>query len=30
MTTTTGNPHTYTPADQGRTRHLLLRDDRGA
>ena len=29
MTTTTGNPHTYTPADQGRARHLLLRDDRG-
>src|SRR5215468_10255222 len=29
MTATTGNPHTCTPADQGRTRQVLLRDDRG-
>jgi hypothetical protein len=29
MTTTTSNPHTDSPADQGRTRHVLLRDDRG-
>ena len=29
MTTTTGNAHAYRPADQGRTRHVLLQDDRG-
>ena len=27
MTTTTGNTHTGNPAGQGRTRHVLLRDD---
>ena len=29
MTTTTRNTHTGSPADQGRTRHVLLRDDQG-
>ena len=29
MTTTTGNPHTRSPADQGRSRHVLLGDDQG-
>jgi hypothetical protein len=29
MTTTTGNTHTGKPAGQGRTRHVLLRDDLG-
>jgi hypothetical protein len=29
MTATTGNPHTCTPAGQGRTRHVLLGNDQG-
>jgi len=29
MTTTTGNPHTRSAADQGRSRHVLLGDDQG-
>ena len=29
MTTTTGDTHACRPADQGRTRHVLLHDDRG-
>ena len=29
MTTTTGNTHARRPADQRRTRHILLQDDRG-
>ena len=29
MTTTTGSIHAYRPADQGRTRHVLLQDDQG-
>ena len=29
MTTTTGNTHACRPADQERTRHVLLQDDRG-
>jgi len=29
MTTTTGNTHACRPAGQGRTRHVLLQDDRG-
>jgi hypothetical protein len=29
MTTTTGNTHAGNPAGQGRTRHVLLRDDQG-
>jgi hypothetical protein len=29
MTTTTGHTHTCSPAHQGRTRHILLGDDRG-
>ena len=29
MTTTTGNPHTTSPVDQGRSRHVLLGDDQG-
>jgi hypothetical protein len=29
MTATTGNTHSYSPADQGRMRHVLLCDDLG-
>jgi hypothetical protein len=29
MTTTAGNTHAYRPAERGRTRHVLVQDDRG-
>ena len=29
MTATTGNTHAYRPAERGRTRHVLVQDDRG-